>query len=65
MNERLRESENGKFGQKREHRDAPNFMLSTEADGDTADAMLSRLDSLNVKGMLNIKPSLKTLESHA
>lgn len=65
MIERQSESENGKFWQKREHWDAPDFLLSSEADGDTADTMLSRLDSPNVKGMLNIKPSLKTLESHA
>lgn len=48
-----------------EHWDAPDFLLFSEADGDTADMLLSRLDALNVDGMLNIKPSLKTLKSHA
>lgn len=48
-----------------EHRAAPDFLLFSEADGDTADMLLSRLDALNVEGMLNIKPSLKTLKSHA
>ena len=45
--------------------DAPDFLLSSEADGDTADMLLSRLDALNVEGMLNIRLSLKTLKSPA
>lgn len=31
-----------------EHWDAPDFLLFSEADGDTADMLLSRLDALNV-----------------
>lgn len=64
IDDRLRESENGKLWRKMEHRAAPDFLLFSEADGDTADMLLSRLDALNVEGMLNIRPSLKTLKSH-